>query len=120
MVLSRSPEASNTDTVWVYIMFWAKTSPLLEASTDFGDICPVIRRTRSMRVSADGVLGTAVVFGGLVCVAVGCLVAAATGRWSAAAGSEGAGPPNSRETPKDTSASSATIPTRAARRRRAY
>ena len=46
--------ASYTVMVCVYIMFWAVTSPLPDAATDFGEICPVIVARRFSRPCTAG------------------------------------------------------------------
>ena len=54
MVRTSAPSARNALTVCLYIMFWAKTRPCSEATTDFGVSPPVSRRTRTSAVSAEG------------------------------------------------------------------
>jgi len=47
------------------MLFWAKTSPICEASTDLGLIRPVISVTRRMRSSSEGVRSTGALGDGL-------------------------------------------------------
>src|SRR5678816_3016202 len=101
MVVTRRPEASNTDTVCVYIMFWANTWPSCEATTDLGDMLPVMRRTRCMLVWAAGIADGAVV--GLVGVVVGLGLEVGEMVWPAAAARGSSPPPASRDTAKETS-----------------
>ena len=61
MVAARVPSARNTDTVWVYIMFCADTSPAPDATTDLGLRPPVMRLTCSSAVRSAGTGGRVVV-----------------------------------------------------------
>src|SRR5450755_166466 len=42
IVLTNDPALLYTVSVWVYIMFWAKTRPVFDAATDFGEMWPLI------------------------------------------------------------------------------
>ena len=44
------PSGVKTEIVWVYIMFWAVTRPVGEATTDLGLRFPVIRSRRTKAV----------------------------------------------------------------------
>ena len=55
MVFTRLPLRSYTVTVWRYIMFCANTSPRSDATTDFGEMSPVIVRDRDIAPDDDGI-----------------------------------------------------------------
>ncbi len=66
IVFTRSPLRSYTVTVWRYIMFCANTCPRSEATTDFGEMSPVIVRVRLMAPAEDGIARVVVVVGAAV------------------------------------------------------
>ena len=53
-------------TVCLYIMFWAKTGPAPDATTDFGEIGPVIVVASFKARSDDGIPGVVVVVGAVL------------------------------------------------------
>jgi len=71
-------------TVWVYIMFWAKTSPVSEASTDFGEMWPlIVLMSTRCRSSAGGPGGIRLFGGTVVVVVVDAVVVSVVGAWPA-------------------------------------
>ena len=103
MVASSSPSGRYAVRVWVYIMFWATTRPLGEATTDFGEMSPVIRSRRTIVVVSEAGRAGAVVGGAVgeavrvaLPVAVGPRVGpgAAAAGWGEAAVGSAAPPPS--------------------------
>src|SRR5580765_27461 len=138
MVARCAPSAPKTAIVCWYIMFWAKTWPWPDATTDLDDRSPVSRRIRTSLVSADGpglpwvAAGDGVGVVGLATalVAVGLGERSATGwAWSevavdpavctvCAVGAAVSGPPDRWLTPTAPRPRVAASPAAATRRRR--
>src|SRR6478609_6122611 len=126
MVASSSPSGRYAVSVWVYIMFWATTRPLGDATTDFGEMSPVIRSRRTRDVVSEAGRAGAVVgepvgeaVRGAMLVSVGTRVGpgAPTEGWGGAAVGSAAPPPTTpRWTPPATRVAAAAP--RAIRRRR--
>ncbi len=79
VAFSRRRLASYTVTECRYIMFWAKTSPVPEAATDFGEIAPpkVVFSESRPRLDGGPVTGAGAVVAGAVVAATGVVAAAA-------------------------------------------
>ena len=128
MVATSSPSGRYAVTVCVYIMFCAVTRPVGDATTDLGEIEPVIRSRRTSSVVADGgpdrgVAGAVRVAGGdvagpLVVARVGVADGEAVGVLAAAADVPGSSSEHEASTAPVTSSTTAAATVPATRRRR--